>query len=575
MSNLRYGVNFNGRRIVHPGAYGKIDATAMTIVSEGSPNIPVIVGTADSGESGKVHWFTDASDVRKYLTGGELVTGAELLFSPTPKGGGGASLIGVIVANKTVNASLKAGPIKFESLAYGETANRIQVKIEGASGNDIPGTKRLTVFRWDTDEQEIYSNLGAIIQLRYTGEDVGGAKASIVKDDITGKNSLKVFLGPDLTRVEDISIELGSDRFYTINDVVLYLNSIAGYEATFVGYRNANMEASLLDVTTEDIDISVTSGGYLRSAKGDIVHQINSFSELVRATIEDDVEELVDTPYTYLVGGAKGSEPTSWADVFKPLRNEYSNILVVLNARETIHAEALQHISEMEVRQQPQILFTGGGVGEATSVVKQRAAVLNSSRAVLGYPGIYHSKHKGGREALPAYFTGALIAGRVCGLGPSDPVTFEYFNLVGLERQLVAGDPVIDDLITSGVAVLEKVQNGGIRLVQGITTYLSENNTLYREISVRRGADYLVDQVRVALETAFVGKKYVGPDSTSSIITKTVDVLDRAVKDGHIVGYRNIRVRFSNTIVYVDFEVAPSTPINYILITANFVPEVA
>jgi len=573
MANLRYGVNFNGRRIVHPGAYSKIDASAMTIVTEGSINTPVIIGTAESGKSGEIQWFTDISEARKYLTGGELLTGAELLFSPTPKGGGGASVVGVIVANETKSASLTNGPIDFKSLTYGEIANRVQVKVESSSGTDIPGTKRITVYRWDTDDQEVYSNLGAVMSIKHADEATT-AVVSIEQDQTTGAKILKVLLGEEGSQVEDVTIELGSDRFYTINDVVTYMNSLSGYEVAFVGFRNATMEAKLLDVTATPVDIK-NKIGFLNSKIGDIAHQINSFSELIEAVITTETGTVSDIPFTYLTGGTIGSAPTSWAKLFDPLKETYSNVLVVLNSKESIHAEALQHINIMETRQQSQMLFTGGAVGEPPSVVKQRAAILNSSRAVIGYPGIHHYTHRNGRDPLPAYFTGAMIAGRVCGLGPSDPVTFEYFNLVGLERKLIAGDPIIDDLITSGVAVLEKAQNGGIRLVQGVTTYLSENNTLYREISVRRGADYLAEEVRATLEATFVGKKFTGPDTMSTVISKTIDVLEKAIRDGHIVAYRNIRVRYSSTTVYVDYDVAPSTPINYVLITSRFVPEVA
>lgn len=570
---VRYGVNFNGRRIVHPGAYGSINAKAMTIVTDGSTNYPIIVGSAQSGESGKVHWFTNASDLREYLTGGDLVTGAELLFSPTPEGGGGASVVGVLIANPTTQGSLEVGTLTVKSRVYGAIANRIQLKIESASGTDIPGTKRVSVYRWDTDELETYKNVGAVLRMKYTGEDVGGANVVVAKNDVSGKKELKVLLGADGSQVEDFSIELGGERFQTLNDVILHISSMSGYEVGFVDYKNASLPADQLDII--NVSINTPTGDYLRSAIGDFAKQLGDYSELV--TVSGDVESattITDMPYTTLSGGSVGSVPISWANVFKPIRYEYSNILVALNDTEIVHAEALQHIAEMEIRQQPQVLFTGGGVGESVTRVKQRAALLNSSRAVIGYPAIYHNSVNNGKTVIPAYFTGALIAGRVCGVGPSDPVTFEYFNLVALEKNLMAGDSEIDDLITSGVATLERVQNGGIRLVQGITTYLSENNTLYREISVRKGADYLISQVREELELAFVGKKFVGADSVSSITTKVVDVLAKAIKDGHIINYRNIQVRFSNTVVYVDFEVAPSTPINYILITANFVPEI-
>lgn len=574
MASVNYGVNFNGRRLVHPGAFGHIDAKNMTIVSEGSTNYPIIVGKAEAGEAGKVHWFTNPTELRNYLEGGDLVTGAELMFSPTPEGGGGASVVGVVIANPTTQGTLEVGPVKFKSKVFGAVANRIQVKVEGASGTDIPNTKRVSIYRWDTDTIETYKNVGAVLNIKYTGTSVEKAVAKVVANEITGKKELKVLLGEVDAQVEDISIELGDNRFQTLNDVILYLSGISGYEARFIDYRNGNLSADKLDIG--EVDIKHESGGYLRSNVGDLVQQVNEYSELVTVESTDEVTTVIpDTPHTYLTGGSVGSAPISWAKTFEPIQNEYSNILVVLNETEMIHAEALQHIAEMEIKHQPQMLFTGGGVGETSNQVKRRAALLNSSRAVIGYPGIYHNRVNNGKTVLPAYFTGALIAGRVCGVSASDPVTFSYFNLVGLERNLVAGDSAIDDLITSGIAVLERVQNGGIRLVQGITTYLSENNTLYREISVRRGADHLMTQVRTGLEKAFVGKKYVGPDSITSIRTKVIDILDEAVKAGHIINYRNIQIRFSNTVVYVDFEVAPSTPINYILITASYSPELA
>ncbi len=70
MAINQYGVNFNGRRIVHPGAYGSIDDSAMVVTSDGSSNIPIVIGTADSGKSGEVLWYTGAEDARSELGGG-------------------------------------------------------------------------------------------------------------------------------------------------------------------------------------------------------------------------------------------------------------------------------------------------------------------------------------------------------------------------------------------------------------------------------------------------------------------------------------------------------------------------
>jgi hypothetical protein len=563
MASNQYGVVFNGRRIVHPGAYDATDASATTVVTEGGLNIPIVVGTAEAGESGKVMWFTDASEVRRQLRGGDLVIAAELMFSPTPEGGGGASVIGVLVANPTQRAQATVGGLQIQSLEYGNGGNRIQVKLEDGT---IPGTKKLTAHRWDTEQLEVFDNLGAAFLIQYTGPE---AYASITITNTDGNATLlETKVGADQSSaVTDVSLDLTDERFSTIDDIVRYLNSLSGYEVSYVDYgKNADLPANKLDAVA---NADIKTSRYIMAVAGDLELQVNKFSELINVTVTG---ALSNFDFTYLSGGSAGSAPASWSSHFDVIKKQFSDILVVLSDSEAIHAEALAHVQQMELRQQKQMLFTGGAIGETISQVKQRAAALNSSRAVLAYPGIYHKSIENGKKVLPPYFTAAMIAGRVCGVDATEPITFDYFNLIGLEVDLLAGDPVIDELISAGVCTLERVQNGAIRLVQGVTTYLGPNNPLFREISVRRGADKLSDTMRRAMEDTFVGKK--GLRATKSAIeTKAIDVLEQAIKDGDITGYRNIVVRFVDSVVYIDYEVAIVEPINYVLVTSHFVPD--
>jgi hypothetical protein len=351
-----------------------------------------------------------------------------------------------------------------------------------------------------------------------------------------------------------------------VQDVVNYINSVSNYSVSYVDYSaNSSLPVGQLDALAQTA--IKASAVYVMAVNGDIAQHINTFSNLVTVTVTGAVTNFA---YTYLAGGSKGVTPTTWANHFDTVKKQFSDVLVVLSSSQSIQAEALAHVQQMLQRNQKQVMFTGGAVGESTTVVKQRAATLNNSRAVLAYPGIYYKAVDSGKTLLPPYFTAAMIAGRVCGVDPSEPVTFDYFDLVGLGVDLLAGDPTIDDLISNGVAVLERVQNGAIRLVQGVTTYLGSDNPLYKEISVRRGSDKVSDNMRRGMEDAFVGKKGLRV-TASAVNTKAIDVLEQAIKDEEITAYRNIVVRFVGSIVYVDYEVAQVEPINFVLITSHFV----
>ncbi len=61
-------------------------------------------------------------------------------------------------------------------------------------------------------------------------------------------------------------------------------------------------------------------------------------------------------------------------------------------------------------------------------------------------------------------------------------------------------------------------------MVQGITTYIGSNNTLLREMSVRRTADLIATSVEQTLEDTFVGKKgvYTTVSSVETVVSDTL-----------------------------------------------------
>jgi len=556
MARSDYGVVFNGRRIVHPGAYDAIESNGLTTVSDGSLDLPIVVGTADSGEKGVINWFTSIEVAREYLGGGELVTAMELMFSPSPQGGGGATMIGAIVANDAKRATATVGGLVVNAKKTGDAGNRTTIKIEDGS---IAGSKLMTVQRWDLEAMEVYANLGALFSIKYVGT-AAYANVSVTNGVLVTK------VGADAgSAVTDISVNLTSGQYATVNDIVSYLGGISDYEVALSNYNNLDLPLTVVDNLTSASIKNTTK--HVLSVSADVVHQINKLSQLVTVAVSGTI---TNSPTTSLAGGTKGTVPSSWVSYFDTIKKNFSDMLVVLSSDPGIHAEAMAHVAQMENRNQKQMLFTGGGISESVAQVKQRAMQLNSSRAVLGYPACYHKAYNDGKVALPAYMTGAMIAGRVAGVDPAEPITGDYFNLISLENDLVAGDPAIDDLITSGIATLERTGNGGIRLVQGITTYLGSNNSLYREISVRRGADNISSTMRSTMEATFVGQKM--PATPSAVRTVAITVLEQAVKDKEIAGYQNINVVFQGTVVLVSYEVAPIEPINYILVTSHFIP---
>lgn len=102
------GVYFNGRWIVHPGAYSIIDADDMSAMVSGSEKIVALIGPSKGGIPGEVMWFTDPTAAKKVLKGGYLLKAAQKAWSPV-KNGGGAYTIACIRANAATQSKLEIG----------------------------------------------------------------------------------------------------------------------------------------------------------------------------------------------------------------------------------------------------------------------------------------------------------------------------------------------------------------------------------------------------------------------------------------------------------------------------------
>ena len=561
MALYEYGVTFNGRRVVHPGAYSEIDATDMVVATSGNASLPVLMGASTAGVPNKLVWFTDPDLAKAYLRGGDLYNAIDLVFSPAPGGGSGVSAVGVMPVNALVQAALTSGTSTFKSKEYGDGGNKISVSLSNGS---ISGTYKIGTFRWDLNTVESFDNLGAVMQLQYTGTSAYAEVNVTVVNNIATQLQTKIG-STSGTAVADVTLDLTTGQYSTIQDIVTYFSSISNYTVDYVSYWNYNLSTSLLDALSA---VPIKTVNYLKAVSADIEKQINGYSNLISITTTGTPTIL---PSTYLIGGVVGATPASWATQFDSLKSVVSNILIPLTASPAIHAEALAHVSIMEQKKQLQMLFVGGSIGETVVQTKQRAATLDSSRAVLCYPGIYHKSINNGFTVAPSYFTAVMIVGIMCGLDVAEPITFKYLDLIGIENDYLVGDADIDDLITSGVCMLERVLSGGIRIVQGITTYTDINNTLYREISVRRVADYISSKMTTKLEDTYVGKK--GTTTNITAVTSTVkEVLTEALTNDQIVAYKDIVVTFSDTVVTVDYKVAPVEPIDYILVTSHFIP---
>lgn len=557
------GVSFNGKRIVKPGAHSRIIASGIGAVGSNSEKKIVFLGTAESGKPGVLHNFSGFSEARDVLRGGDLLTAGELAWTPS-NDGRGAGEIGFIRVEDATQATLTKTGLKVTSKLYGEQANKTQIKLEDGT---LTGSKRLTAYFWEDNIREIYDNLGPVFNIRYEGADVFAAMT--ITADAGGKASkFIVKTGADSgSATELLSYNIGDQgEFKDINKLVNELNERPDFSVTSTTAGNKNLGTAVLDIVA---DKPIKTTHTVTALAGDILSQLE-LSQIVDVEITGAIPANFE--FEYLSGGSSDAAPASWAEKLDLVVGEGAYILVPLTPDEAIHAEVARFVEQQSSNEQSEMrAFYGGGLAEDIDRVINRAVTLNSPRATVCYPAITRETFEQGVETLPAYFTAAIVAGRVAGVPIGEPVTFDYLSLIGLERVLSSKE--IDKLIESGVTPIEYVRSRnrrGFRIAQCVTSYQEDNNPAYRENSMNEIMDFLNVELREHLESRFIGTKATAL-TTALIKNEVQSFLDQKVRDEWLTEYDPTSVVVQDGDVFqVAYSAMPVYSINHILITGTF-----
>ena len=268
---------------------------------------------------------------------------------------------------------------------------------------------------------------------------------------------------------------------------------------------------------------------------------------------------------------------SDWTNAFTVAQNVDSYLVVPMTDSNTYHATALAHVNAMSMPKgnSERLAIIGGALGETASAAKARAAALNDKRAVLVWPGIQDYDVYGNIQVLPPYYLAAQLAGILSFQNdPSTPLTNKIININGIET--ISSPATIDDLVNNGVFTFRNDPARGFVIVQSLTTWTGDLKFARREISTVRAADATMKMVRERI-SQFVGLKNT-TQLKSEILRAAISGLDEAKNSGYIVddptnpslypAYTGVNVRAVGDSIYVDFNISPAKPANYILITA-------
>lgn len=234
-------VLFNGSRLVLPGAYSKVDASAFQNVALDGAGICCVVGEADDGPPRVLQSFRGADDVALAYRRGDVVEAAQILADPSNDDNiaTGAQQIYVYKVNNSLPSSQVKAPHTFKSKAYGLSANVVATAL--AAGTTTIG-RILTVTGLDANGNqvvEISNSLGETA--KFTIAYVGAGSACTMTISAT-QLTTSVTGGPG---GEDLTINFVD--YQSLQEIILYIDGLAAYTATALVTNTGSFDPTYLD----------------------------------------------------------------------------------------------------------------------------------------------------------------------------------------------------------------------------------------------------------------------------------------------------------------------------------------
>jgi len=215
------GVYFNGKWIVHPGAYSMIDSSNMSSMSTESDKIVALIGTSTGGTPGKILWFNDPTSAKKALKGGYLLKAAQKAWAPN-SGSQGAYTIACIRANQAIQSTLSIGDTTPVSASIGiakASANSSTATI--ATSGTYTGTSDVSIIL--SIDSASSSNLANVtFSWKYSDGAYQAQNVAIPTDGVT-----------TLTLVNGIKLSFGAGQY--VKDSVWTITATIAKDSTTVG----------------------------------------------------------------------------------------------------------------------------------------------------------------------------------------------------------------------------------------------------------------------------------------------------------------------------------------------------
>lgn len=524
-------VIFQGVELTWPDAYSALDLSRLLTPSSGGVGIVALVGEADGGKPGMnlIPGGASSTVISEMFKSGPLADMARMaLRSGTdPDVPSGASALLCFKTNNSTQSTLAVSGVTpaftLTTKQYGDFTRYFTGEIATVSG-----LKYLTIrdknFVPGTPSVEVSDGVGAIsyATLQYVGDSATALMS--LKFDGSHKLMLTVTLDGDQTDGSlNLSLDVTTLTFYQLKQTLdLILNTAHGivYHLTV---PTQYQQKKIIDLDYVTVDTAVKASAYgFKASIAELATWVSTKSKLIGSLargVENYGAVVPTLSVSPFVGGTRGtSSNTDVQNGFNALLEFRTNIVVPLFSSDnqdgtTVTLASVNSICRDHVQARSGIL----GRSECQSYVSIKGnkdaflaecARIGSRYVAVTSQAITDTDISGNTKIFDEYAFAVVCAQTQAGSAIGTPLTYKVLPVSGISQD-VSWTPTVDgvELIKGGALIASADESNVLRIVNGYTSYLGDDNNANILIETVESFAVFSYNHRKFMKQKFLGKK--------------------------------------------------------------------
>ena len=531
-------------RTARPAIYTRIDASALAGGDVASGNI-AIVGDFPSFQTSTPTLFSsrralsayDASDL-------DLELISQLSFSPSddPATSGGASSVRIVNAREnSAQASMTIGPLSLKSRIWGPKGGRLQGVLTLVNTTYTLALSRNGLTEsFNVDNENLFSVTNGDASNALTVKIQGGV-LTLIRDGAT-------LLTATTAEAPDLA------------SAVQLMNAVADVTATLIEPR----QIALDKVDSIDQNIAATATHQFTAPSFLILEALSSSALVSSVTIDTSAGASALATGSFSASGGGMGNGFVYQNALASLENQNVQIVVLFTEDATSQSFLPAHLTASASAGYERQAYCAIASTESLVNVKTRAVSLNNAGIALTSQSIKLITPRGKTETKSAKYTALMLAAMQAGSDTGEPLTRKRPRIIETS-QTWDSYADIEQALKSGTLMIS-TDNLGPRVERSITTYLTDNNPVYCEISAYESILVSLRSLRSSLADQ-IGKP-TRASQVPLITSRVQSSLTAQVRDGVIKAFQNIQLEDLGDQIAISYEVAPVEPLNFITITA-------